>query len=152
MEQENLEQENLTSDPSKDKLEEEKWRKKNYWVKESTIERIKHWKRIRKDKLEGDTLEALLDFYEKNQSAEQKIFEELMALYKQQLAILRETEMNSKVNQQLLNTMIWFHEIESFQPTDSVPLIEAKKYLQELQESQIKTAHHRKKYSQVGDE
>lgn len=152
MEQENLEQENLTSDSSKDKLEEEKWRKKNYWVKESTIERIRYWNEVRHDKNEGYTLEALLDFYERNHAQKQQALEEILTLQRQQMTIIREAEMNSKVNQQLLNTMIWFHEIESFQPTDSVPLIEAKKYLQELQESQIKTAHHRKKYSQVGDE
>lgn len=143
MEKEDLEQASL---------EKEKWKKKNYWVKESTIDRIRYWNEVRDDKNEGYTLEALLDFYEKNHSQEQQAMEELLTLQRQQMAILREAEKNSKVNQQLLNTMIWFHEIEGFQPTDSVPLIEAKKYLHELQESQIKTAHHRKKYNQVGDE
>ncbi|MBO6420062.1 hypothetical protein [Enterococcus gallinarum] len=143
MEKEDLEQASL---------EKEKWKKKNYWVKESTIDRIRYWNEVRHDKNEGYTLEAMLDFYEKNHSQEQQAMEELLTLQRQQMAILREAEKNSKVNQQLLNTMIWFHEIEGFQPTDSVPLIEAKKYLHELQESQIKTAHHRKKYNQVGDE
>lgn len=133
-------------------LEEEKWRKKNYWVKESTIDRIRYWNDVRNDKNEGYTLEALLDFYEKNHSQEQQAMEELLALQRQQMAIIRETEMNSKLNQQLLNTMMWFHEIEGFQAMDSLPLLEAKKQYQELLESQIKTAHHRKKYNQVGDD
>lgn len=77
---------------------------------------------------------------------------ELLTLQRQQMTIIREAEMNSKLNQQLLNTMMWFHEIEGFQAMDSLPLIEAKKQYQELLESQIKTAHHRKKYNQVGDD
>lgn len=119
-------------------------RKKNYYVSEETVEKIKSYAKSM-NKNEGDVLDFLVEFYERY-SKEKDIYNEILKQLKKLWVSQKRIEEETNLTLRLTDNWLLSEGIPGYREEESMTLTEARKVYQREKKGAVTTANHKVKY------
>ncbi|EGP4752413.1 hypothetical protein F6353_002599 [Enterococcus faecium] len=120
-------------------------RKKNYYVSEETIQKIKSYSESL-NKNEGDVLDFFISFYERHAKEKREIQNEILHQLKEISAVQKRIEEDANLTLRLTDNWLLSENLPGYREEESVTLIEAREAYKREKKGSVTTANHKAKY------
>lgn len=120
-------------------------RKKNYYVSEETIQKIKGYSDSM-NKNEGDVLDFLIAFYERHAEEKRETQDEILHQLKKLYASQKRIEEDANLTLRLTDNWLLSENLPGYREEESVTLIEAREAYKREKKGSVTTANHKAKY------
>lgn len=120
-------------------------RKKNYYVSEETIQKIKSYSESL-NKNEGDVLDFFISFYERHAKEKRETQNEILHQLKEISAVQKRIEEDANLTLRLTDNWLLSENLPGYREEESVTLIEAREAYKREKKGSVTTANHKAKY------